>query len=276
LIFKFLCVVFLTKGQHSSNDVFYRADSLYKQQNFTIAAIEYERIIFEEEFTDFKIKAILQKAQCYKNQNKFLLAATYLQDYIPQLPFYFKEKYNFFFQSAFDFILAKEPANAILTLEKLTNEWPDSANNKDILLLNIFAHNDAQQWNKGAGYFIKYASLYDKKVLLNNPYDKKPVLKSEDKAEKLSTYLPLTAAGIFYAGKPLEGVLNSLLQIGFLSLGVQQFLIKNYITSVLIGGGMYTSFYLGGSQRAKTLVRQYNKKKIQKFNNSIKNILLNK
>ncbi len=104
-------------------------------------------------------------------------------------------------------------------------------------------------------------------------YSKKniPKLKNEMFQFWIS-FIPGT--GIMYAGKPLEGAVNFLLNATCLSLGVLGIINGYYITGYFGGSLVMEKFYFGGRRRGEYLLEKHNKQKAQQFNDRAKEMLL--
>lgn len=271
MICKFLCVPFLINAQGNTYNY---ADSLFHAGNYPLAAVEYERIIFENNNTEIQAEAALRKSECLKLQGKFSDAAEVLEE-INTFKTSDTLRYKILLQSGLNSYLAKDANSSFSKIELLIHYYPDSANNKDLLLVKILALNELESWQDAAQVYNKFMLLYQKDNLtVQNPYLELPKLKNPEKAEKLSAYLPFTAAGIFYAGNFKEGLLNAGLQVGFIAFGVYNVFIGKYITAALIGVGGYAAFYNGGVRRARRLTELYNDKKTRNFNEKVKKQLL--
>lgn len=271
LICKFLCAPFLISAQGS---VFHYADSLYRMKNYSLAAVEYERVVFENPDPSFQAQAALKKANCLKQQRRFSDAAAYLDEInLPSLPA--PLQYRILFESALDAYLADSPGQSASKLATLSHFYPDSALNKDILVMKILSLNEARQWRQADTVYRTFMAIYHPHLpAAANPYLKIPRLKDPEKAEKLSTYLPFTGAGLFYAGDVKEGILNIVLQAGLAAFGVYSIFMERYITGILVGIGGYASFYNGGKRRARSQAELYNEKHVLKFNTAVRNFLL--
>lgn len=271
MICKFLCVPFLIKAQ---GNVFNYADSIRNSGNLSLAAVEYERVAFEDTSYRVKAEATLKGAECMKMQKKYSEAASLLDDINlenipdPQI------KYPIFFQSLLNSYLAHDVNTSYSKLISLCYYYPDSSQNKDILFLKILCLNEMQRWKEADTIYRQLMIAYNHSAEPENPYLHIPRLKDPEKAEKLSAYLPFTGAGIFYAGNIPEGLLSIALQAGFAAFGAYSILMERYITGILIGVGGYAAFYHGGVRRAKWLAEKYNEKKTIQFNTTVRNQIL--
>ncbi|TAN19460.1 MAG: tetratricopeptide repeat protein [Chitinophagaceae bacterium] len=271
MICKFLCVPFLIKAQ---GNIFDYADSIHHAGNYPLAAIEYERVAFENESPHIKAEATVKAATCMKMQGRYDEAASLLDavnlEQLTDLPL----KYRILFQYALNTYLAHELNTSFSTWQSLCHYFPDSSKNEDVLFMKILCLNELQQWKEADTLYKQLMEKYGPSEALPNPYLEIPKLKDPDKAEKLSAYLPFTGAGLFYAGNIPEGILSIVLQAGFIAFGGYSILMKRYITGVLIGVGGYAAFYHGGVRRAKWLAERYNEKKRIQFNAAVRNQLL--
>lgn len=273
LICKFLCVPFLINAQANE---FHVGDSLRRAGNFPLAAVEYERVIFESDVPRVRAQAALKKAGCLKLSGLFAEAAMTL-DGINMAGLADSFRYRILFESALDAYLAHQPNEAFSKLENIGHFYPDSSDNRDILFLKILSLNEMNRWEEAHPLYKAFITAYGTAGDASaDPYRQIPKLKDPDKAERLSAYLPFTGAGLFYAGSVKEGILSVLLQAGFISFGVHSVLLERYITGVLIGVGGYAAFYKGGVRRARSLAETNNKKKAMAFNAAVREHLLRK
>lgn len=270
MICKFLCVPFLIKAQGNE---FHFADSLYSAKNYALAAVEYERVAFENASPFIKTKALVDKANSLKMSGAYAEAAETLDD-INLSNLNDSVQYAILFASALNAYLAHQPNEAFSKLENICYFHPDSAAKQDVLLMKILSLNEMQRWKEADTIFRQFITKYNQNGgPITNPYLSIPKMKDPDKAEKLSAYLPFTGAGLFYAGSVKEGLLSILLQVGFISFGAYSVLMERYITGVLIGVGGYAAFYKGGVRRARSLTEINNKKKTIAFNTQVRNVL---
>lgn len=257
----------------AQGNVFQRADSLFQAKNYTLARVEYERIIFENNSPGIRAEAGIKKADCLKMTGDYAEAASALNAVnISTLPD--AVRYQILFQSALDAYLAHDPDDAFSGLERISHFYPDSAQKQDLLFLKILSLNELRRWKEADTVYQEFMTRFNHEASLSNPYLNIPKLKDPLKAEKLSAYLPFTGAGLFYAGDVKEGILNVVLQLGFISFGAYSMLMERYITGALIGVGGYAAFYKGGERRAKRFAEKNNEKKVIVFNTKVRNQLL--
>ena len=258
----------------------HKADSLFEAGNFLLSGIEYERIAYNPSDNLELTKALIKKGDCLLAQNNFSdaeysLSRIRFNDLPDSLLFVARYK------NAFASYLNSNFSNAESQLIQLQNNIEDSASIVKSFLLHSLVLNELDSFNLAKEKIAQYIKFTykneEKKQKLNELelfYTLKqiPKYKSESKASKLSTFLPGT--GQIYAGYFAEGAVSVLFQLAGLSFGVYSFLIKNYITSVVIGYSFFQKFYLGGVQRAEFLVRKRNYLEKRKFNEKTKKYIL--
>ncbi|MBN1990941.1 MAG: hypothetical protein JW783_16175 [Bacteroidales bacterium] len=268
---------FVTYSTNSTSGHF--ADSLYLAGNYTLAAIEYERIYFLEQNPQLKNSALLQKASSLKQLKQYTAAIANLQ----RIPLFFlndstrnivhfekalcyylngdftlaefevrqlKEQQNPFYSAKHDILLA-------LSLNE-QNKWA----NAKLVLGDVIAKSTFSQ-NQKDSLVATLNMLYSKRNL--------PKLKSENKLFWIS-FIP--GAGIAYAGKPLEGAFNFTLNATALGLGVLGILNGYYITGYAGGAIMLEKFYFGGRRRSEYLLKQTNYTRSRRFNQEVKAIAI--
>jgi hypothetical protein len=254
--------------------VFHYADSLRGAGQYSLAAVEYERVIFEHPSPSVTAEAGMKRAACLKMENRYAAAATTL-DAINTAGLSDSLRQDILFRSALNSYLAHEPAAAFSKLERLSYFYPGSAQKHDVLMMKILSLNELKQWQKADTLYRRFMLAFaSDPVSYPDPYQQIPRLKDPEKAQRLAAYLPFTGAGFFYAGKVGEGLLNIGLQTGLIAFAVYSGLTAHYITGVLIGVGGYASFYKGGTRRVKWLVERSNERKTLDFNTRVRTLLL--
>ena len=258
----------------------HKADSLFDAGNFFLAGIEYERIAYNPLNNLELTNALIKKGDCLLAENNYSEAEYSLSrirfNDLPDSLLYLAR-----YKNAFASYLNSNFQNAESQLIQLQNYIEDSAYIVKSFLLHGLVLNELDSFNLAKEKIIQYIKYNyksdDKKLKLDELellYSLKeiPKYKSESKAARLSTFLP--GSGQLYAGYFAEGAVSVLFQLAGLGFGVYSFIIKNYITSVIIGYSFFQKFYLGGVQRAEFLVRKRNYLLKRKFNDKAKNYIL--
>src|SRR5690242_9429755 len=221
----FLCAPSSTKGQA----VFGYADSLFGEGDYRRAALEYERIVFLYDAAPVEDAAVLRKADCLKHLYEYREAQQYLErHYRASAPD--SVKYDELYQAALNAYLGENFNDAYFKLVTLDNLDSSHRRQKDILLLQILSLNELRKWKEADSIFRHMTALYAPGYETAEVYAHIPKLKDPDKAEKLSTLLPFTGAGLIYAGKTGEGLLSAALQLGFIAFGGYCVLSHYYFT----------------------------------------------
>ncbi len=100
-----------------------------------------------------------------------------------------------------------------------------------------------------------------------------PKLKSLSKARRMSLFLP--SAGLFYAkcnGKAISNLTLLMLSVAYTGYNIS---ILNYYTAISSGFYFMKYFYVGGVNQLNVEIPKYNTTITQKFNQSVKKILIN-
>lgn len=253
--------------------MFRQADSLRDVHAYEVAAVEYERVIYEHPGTVVAAQAALGRADCLKMTGRYDEAASALEAVnTASLPD--STAYQVLLEGTLCAYLSHEPARAYARGEMIRHYFPDSASSRDVLLLRILSLNEMKKWKEAAAVYRQYEQRWGSYNAAMDPYRHIPRLKDPDKAEKLSAYLPFTGAGLFYAGDVKEGLLNMALQVGFIAFGAYSVLMERYITGVLIGVGGYAAFYHGGVRRARRLAELHNARAAMRFNALVRSGLM--
>ncbi|WP_266364542.1 hypothetical protein [Tellurirhabdus rosea] len=268
MICTFLCVTFFSKAQTGTLAL---ADSLFRQKAYFEASIAYERVLFRNEGVENRYRAARGKTQCLKQQSLFAPAIQFLNgqltaDYPDSLRFRLR------YEQLLCTYLAGQYENTLAGLEQLAYLHPDQPVPPLLSVLKILSLNELQRWPEAAAAYHQFVAARGVDTTQNSPYRQLPKLKSEKKAQWLSTFIP--GGGQFYAGKPGEALLSIAVQGAGLYFGIVSFLEGYYISAWGIGAGMFGSFHMGGVRRAEVLVRQYNARKTADFNAKVKQFLV--
>ncbi|WP_245581641.1 tetratricopeptide repeat protein [Rudanella lutea] len=271
MICTFLCVTCLTNGQSLAQWWLQQADSLAGSGRFFEAGIAYDRVGFEEADSAARLSAVLGKVHCLKQQGRFAPAVQYLNG----------EVTNAYPDSVLLMLrheqitcayLAGQFENALSLLERLPYLHPDRPTETPLTrVVRILSLNELQRWPE-AGAAYRQLLAQTGADTTKTPYGQLPRLKSEQKAERLSTFIP--GGGQFYAGKPGEAILSILVQSAGLYFGVTNFLAGYYLSAWGVGAALFGSFHAGGIRRSQHLVREYNSRQVRQFNETVKKEVL--
>lgn len=264
----FLCAIFIINAQDTK--LLAEADSLFSAQQYFEASVAYERILFSGSNTIDRYYAINRKTQCLKQQRLFDQAVNFLKPYLTEtLPD--SARYQLFTEQIVCAYLAGNYENAVSVVEQTNIQFSSRKPDPKLLLIEILSLNKLQQWNKAAEVYTAFFNA-GKSATHENPYLKLPRLKSINKAQWLSTFIP--GAGQIYAGKPLEALVSIIIQGAGLYYGITSFLNHYYLSAWLGGAGLFGSFHMGGVRRSEVLVNQYNQKQAEGFNRYVEELLL--
>ncbi len=268
LICIFLCVTCFSKAQ---TRWLARADSLLAQKAYFEASVAYERVLFNNASPQINFQAALGKTQCLKQQSLFANAVTFLSG---QLAAAYPDSlsYRLRYEQILCAYLAGQFENTLSTIQQLTYLYPDQSAPPLVSVIQILSLNELQRWPEASAAYQQLLTWQGIDTTQHQPYQQLPKLKSQKKAQWLSTFLP--GGGQFYAGKPGEALLSIAVQGAGLYFGITSFLQGYYISAWGIGAGLFGSFHMGGVRRAEVLVQQHNQKKIKSFNEQVKAQLL--
>jgi TM2 domain-containing membrane protein YozV len=275
LIFIFLCAISSTsKGENDS--VLIKADSLFSIGKYKTAAIEYERFIYFSGEEQDLLKTLYKKAQCYKQLFDFTKSCKTLER-INLFRENIENYTNVKKELSLSYYLDNKLQKAQIQITQLRHKLRNKNLPNETLLIEIFILNEMKQWAKAQErakeYVNNQASLKDKLTVITKQidylYSKKnlPRLKSVDKAENLSRFIP--GAGQIYCGKIAEGSFTFLFNGAFLALGAQQILTKFYFTGYTAGFGVLHKTYTGNMSRTRHIADKTNHHRHNSFNESI-------
>ena len=279
----FLCGPFLTESFAQKDDAswFRKGDSLFAAQQYRVAAIEYERVIFLNRNKPITTPALLRKAEAYKQMGEYRNAVVclnratpvFLQDSI---------KYQLYHQAALNAYLGKNYLEARAQFKQMRHFVQDSALVYQSEYLEAITLNELFQWEEARDLLKKMIDRKDLtpvvrdsfNLLVDNYYHRKriPKLKSAKKADTYSTYLP--GLGQVYVGAWGEAIKGNLL------LGVSglffagSILTENYVTAFTAGSFLVQSFYFGGLRRLEYLVEKRNYDLSRSYNDELRSFIL--
>ena len=271
LICKFLFVPLLINGQGLG--IFEKADSLAMAGEYFAAAVEYERIVFESDDKSIQNKALIKKGFAYKNAGEYQSAKHTFQR---TDPFSLDDTLQYIarYETALNAYLAGDFGEAEAELVQLEYYISDTAFTNQALFLKILVLNEQQKWDEAKSLFIEYLKINHIAVNADEVYYfvAKPKLRNPEKAQWLSTFIP--GSGQIYGGAVWSGLGSFLIQAGSLAFGGYYIWKGYYFRAFLTGFATFQTFYFGGVNNAAYVTVKNNEKKIRKYNDSVKKIIL--
>lgn len=246
------------------------ADSLFASGEYLAARVAYERVLFTPAEPAVYCLAALGKARCLKQQGLSAQAVTFLNSQI-QTTYPDSVLYQLRREQILCAYLAGQFENTLSLLDRFPYLHPDRPTEPLLMAIRILTLNELRRWPEAATAYRELAMMVHADSAMT-PYHELPQLKSEKKAQWLSTFIP--GGGQFYAGKPGEAVLSIVVQAAGLYIGVASFLQAYYLSAWGVGAGLFGSFHAGGVRRAEVLVRQLNQRRAATFNNGARQQVL--
>ncbi|GAB3036512.1 hypothetical protein [Spirosoma pulveris] len=267
MICTFLCgICSIAKAQNPLA----QTDSLFASGQFLAARVGYERVLFGAESAELQVGAAMGKARCLKQQGLYAQAVTFLNGQIqPGYPD--SLLYSLRREQILCAYLAGQFENALSLLDRLPYLHPDVPVSSLLRAVRVLSLNELRRWPEASVAYNQLAIVAQADTL-SAPYQYLPQLKSEKKAQWLSTFIP--GAGQFYAGRPAEAALSIVMQSAGLYFGVTSFLQGYYLSAWGVGAGLFGSFHAGGVRRAEVLVRQLNQRRAAAFNAQVRQQVL--
>jgi tetratricopeptide (TPR) repeat protein len=244
------------------------ADSLVTAGNYFRGAIEYERVIYENDDQKIQKQALFKKAITLKMDKRFDEAINELNRLsirnVNDTLFGAK-----IYQLALCLYLNENYQKAISTIEINRLMITDSHVSNELNVIKILCYNFIYNYEEAKNLIsqLPQAELWLSELY---PKDKLPKFKSPEKGANLSMFVP--GAGQAYAGAIGEGAFNFLLNASALSFGVWQAWNGFYFTGYMVGVTMLERFYTGGKHRAAILCEQRNLKTANILNQKIMEI----
>lgn len=267
----------------SNNSLFQKADSLLKAGELNHALLEYERIIYATTDNAERTQALLKKSECYvllqdlKSAEKNMQRVFY-SDLSDSL--LYKARYN----SAFYSFLNKNFNQCISELVMIDNFLPDSIKISSFILYAL-ALNEIREWDKAKEKLLQWANYkyYNNHQMrdslineINKLYTPKnyPKYKNPEKAHLYSSFVP--GLGQAYSGYFADAAFSAIMQLTGIGVAAYGILVaKYYVTGFVLGYGIFQRFYIAGTKRAEFLANKYNHVSARKYNDCIKDFLMN-
>jgi hypothetical protein len=281
LICKSLFVLFLiSKGVLAQSLLV--ADSLFLRQEYALAAVYYEKAIFDQNqsvdssksiLTSFETNQILlKKIQCQKALRTFEDAWQTAQRFDLTEP-NDTIQYQLRYEGALCGYLGQHYNEAYGQIQQTRFYIQDTSLTTPLDVLEILTLNELERWHESKAVFARYVARNELKIEVEELYKflkKKP--KNPEKAQLLSFLMP--GLGQVYAGYPKEGLASAGLQALALSFGVYHVLNKYYLIGFFTGAGLFQTFYFGGARRASIMAEDTNRKRKALNNQKIRAVLV--
>ncbi|MEZ4901420.1 MAG: hypothetical protein R2822_06495 [Spirosomataceae bacterium] len=256
------------------------ADSLYAQKAYNLAAVYYEKQLFDqnqiiEAASDLQRKTnnlLYKKIQCQKALKNFEDAwqtAQRLDLNEPNDTIQAKLRYELTLCG----YLAQRYNEADGQIQQARFYIQDTTLTVSLDVLEILTLNELDRFQESKLKFKQYATKNNLDIDVDELYDflkKKP--KNPDKAQLLSFLMP--GLGQAYAGFPKEALASAGLQALALGFGVYHLLNRYYIIGFFTGAGLFQSFYFGGARRAVIMAEETNRKRKARNSQKIRTILI--
>ncbi len=248
--------------------------------NYSYAALEYEREIFKAENSAQRNKFLLAKVESLKRAANYELAFETI-DRIPLMGLPDSVVHTVLYQKILCAYLAEKftLAESYLLQAMKSNKPLERDYYLQINLLRILVLNELQRWDEAKSVLVNIRDSIDNGVNslivdeLIEQYN--PKLLPRIKKEKTLFWLSfIPGAGMAYAGKPLEGVLNFGINASALAFGVYQIYYGYYLTGYFGGAIILQKFYFGGRKRGEYLLEERNYKASRKYNDLIKSYVI--
>jgi TM2 domain-containing membrane protein YozV len=273
LICTFLFAGFLTDRGKAQAQLTTDPETLIAAGNFTAAGYAYEKQAWLAVDNTEHATALISRISCYFMESRFDDA------YAVSGRFRYEGLHDTLETkcrhiAAWTAYLSGKYAESISELKQLQFMVQDTSLTSASLFLMALSYNELRQWKDADSVLQVMVQRADIPVslkdslgrYLHEQYDPRyiPALKSRDKAELWSTFIP--GAGQIYSGYVGEGVLSFTLQVASLAFIGYHIYIAHYLTAFTIGSGLFQHFYFGGVNRAGFLADKRNYTTLRQFN----------
>ncbi|MEI8136475.1 MAG: hypothetical protein WCH21_04025 [Bacteroidota bacterium] len=279
LVLKFLLISFFSKAQLFSIK---KADSLFENKSYSLAATEYERCYFFIKNDTVRFNMVLKRANCFKTKGEYFEAYKNLFRLLNNNLLSDSSRVNLYYECALNLYLSKYFNDAETFCLKIASLPVTNKQTVNAFLLHGLILNEKNDYFQANYKFTDFVNQSDfslakkdslKKIITESyKTENYPKLKSLKKARRLSKLIP--GAGLFYAGKPTKALTNITLQLaaaGYTGLNIY---VGNYITAATAGVHLMRLFYTGGVNQLNEIVPSQNYKRSRKFNDNFKNTFI--
>ena len=243
------------------------ADSLFAAGDYELAAVEYERCVYNAESRQVATDALKGKAESLKRLGRYGRAADAIQR--------FAASYHDFQQLALCRYLDGDFTAAAFAVDRC--EIVHDTLGEDMLLLKMLALNEQALYDSAhavAAMLVEQhraATGDDIAHLVDSIYSSTPRLKNE----RLAWYLSLVPGlGHLYAGECGLGAAAFVMNAAVLAFGVWQVLEGCYVTAYMGGAGLLSVTYPGTMRSAEYYVRKTNHQRTSTFNRGAKDAVM--
>jgi len=246
---------------------------LFDANEFQLAALAYERSIFQDEFPSLKNEILLRKTHClkalkrYEDGYKNLLRADLYTD---------SDSLNFAmrYELVLNAYLSEHYDIAENHLKQLNHFVTSEELKQKVAFLEILTLNEQMKWKEARGKLESFSDDRNLDFNIDSLYyfTDKPKIRDLKKTASIATF----GSGILQIreGKPIDGLLSMSIRAGLLYLAVDQFRKHYFFSGSFSAVGVYFLFYQGAVKYALELTKKGNKRKIAKYNYRIKHALL--
>lgn len=224
-----------------------RADSLFQQSNYQLAAVFYEKAAFEETDVYRQSVCLLKKAYCYKAMGDYGQALEITGrmmkvhddslkrkvNYERILLAYLEEDYQLTYNELLKWDLAFHDDPLVLPYRFLTLVSLDKIDEAKALLVKQYEYFGLSE--------EEATSFFPEKWKLKNP----------QKAYNLSLFLP--GVGQMYSGYFLRGLFSGGIQAVLIVFTGYNLYHGYFFTGGMTGAAFFYTFYLGGARYARQL-----------------------
>ena len=244
------------------------ANNYFEKEEYSRAALEFERMIYFSKNSDKVNKLLLQKSYCRKLENNYegaLNALNRIDLAIATDSF----RDTIYYERALNFYLNKDFRNAEMSLLNI-----DQSKINYTTYLYILTLNENDNWEKASELYNQLIYYHGLNLKENDFYlflkDKK---RPHDNLPKILSFI-IPGLGQLSLGKPKDAVFS----LGLTSLSglftADSFLNGYYFSGILTAMPLFVRFYFGGIQNVNRILDQKRLKSKIQTNNELKNKII--
>lgn len=243
-----------------------------QESDLAMEALRLEREIYAAPSVDAANRAIMAKVEVRKAQRLYAEAATeMMRVYTYALDDELLGEY--YYQRALCSYLAADFEASLAATSEARLYLTDTTALTRMYLVEALAAGEVGDWERSRQAAIGYwADASDEqRAALDSLYDTAPKVLNPMVAWWLGL---IPGVGHFYAGEVGSGLLSLAVNGAFVAFGVGEIGATHYLSAWLGAGGVLSTTYMLGQERARMFAERRNERVLRRFNDSLREILL--
>jgi len=249
-----LLLILFSSLAAQTGEIFYKADSLYNNENFFDAVTEYKRLLFFDANEKYSYEANFKIGLSYKAGGYFDNAIEFLAKALKNAKTE-EKRYPAFVEIIRCNILRKTTDNALTLLKNAIENGEYLSRKNEIYYWMGWAEMFADRWNEASAAFSRIEVEHPLKKFASQVHNKK----YDVTFAKLISYI-LPGSGQFYSGEYLSGVMSLGWTVLWGYVTVDAFASERVFDGFMVGNLLWFRFYRGNYENAEKFALEKNNK----------------